>query len=93
MKKTTKLFAVMLAFLMALSLSLTACGSQGGGSGSSSEGAAEYIIRLGHSDTEDNLINVSLQHYAEWVNEQTDGRVIIRIYPNEVLGDNTDMAQ
>jgi tripartite ATP-independent transporter DctP family solute receptor len=93
MKKRFKILAVMLAFLMALSLSLTACGSQGSGSGESPEGAAEYIIRLGHSDTEDNLINISLQHYAEWVNEQTGGRVIVRIYPNEELGDNTDMAQ
>ena len=93
MKKRYKALAVMLAFLMALSLSLTACGSQGSGSGDSPEGAAEYIIRLGHSDTEDNLINISLQHYAEWVNEQTGGRVIVRIYPNEELGDNTDMAQ
>jgi tripartite ATP-independent transporter DctP family solute receptor len=32
-------------------------------------------------------------HYADWVKEQTDGRVIIRLYPDEKLGDNTDMAQ
>ena len=60
---------------------------------SGANGNVEYVIRLGHSDTEDNLINVSLQNYAKWVNEQTDGRVIIRLYPNETLGDNTDMAQ
>jgi tripartite ATP-independent transporter DctP family solute receptor len=36
---------------------------------------------------------VSLLHYADWVKEQTDGRVIIRLYPDEKLGDNTDMAQ
>ena len=93
MKKRFKALAVMLAFLMALSLSLTACGTQGGGSGDTPENAAEYIIRLGHSDTEDNLINISLQHYADYVKEQTGGRVIVRIYPNEELGDNTDMAQ
>ena len=79
MKKRFKALALMLAFLMALSLSLTACGSQGSGSGENPESAAEYIIRLGHSDTEDNLINISLQNYAKWVNEQTGGRVIIRI--------------
>ena len=78
MKKRFKALAVMLAFLMALSLSLTACGTQGNGSGESQEGAAEYIIRLGHSDTEDNLINISLQHYADYVKEQTGGRVIVR---------------
>ena len=92
MNSKVKALALMLAAIMILTMSLTSCGAQGGGSGSS-ESAAEYIIRLGHSDTEDNLINVSLQNYADWVNEQTDGRVIIRLYPNEELGDNTDMAQ
>ena len=93
MKTTRKALALILAALMMLSLSLTACSSQSGGSGSSDESNAEYIIRLGHSDTEDNLLNISLMHYADWVYEQTDGRVIIRIYPNEELGDNTEMAQ
>jgi tripartite ATP-independent transporter DctP family solute receptor len=64
-----------------------------GGSEQSGDSGVEYVIRLGHSDTEDNLINVSLLHYADWVKEQTDGRVIIRLYPDEKLGDNTDMAQ
>lgn len=82
----------MLATIMALSLSLTACGPQGG-SETPSEASVEYVIRLGHSDTEDNLLNVSLENYAKWVNEQTGGRVAIRIYPNEELGDNTEMAQ
>jgi len=92
MKTKVKVLAVMLAIIMALSLSLTACGSQGG-SGTSSDASVEYVIRLGHSDTEDNLLNVSLENYAKWVNEKTDGRVLIRIYPNEELGDNTEMAQ
>lgn len=57
------------------------------------KGNTEYIIRLGHSDTEDNLLNISLTHYADWVKEQTDGRVLVRLYPDEELGDNTEMAQ
>lgn len=92
MKTKVKALAVMLAIIMALSLSLAACGSQGG-AGTSGDASVEYVIRLGHSDTEDNLLNVSLENYAKWVNEQTEGKVIIRIYPNEDLGDNTEMAQ
>ena len=83
--------AVILALL--LGLCITGCGSASDGTGSEANGSTEYVIRLGHSDTEDNLINVSLQHYAEYVKEQTGGRVVIRLYPNEELGDNTDMAQ
>ena len=86
MKRRMKAAALLLAALMVLSMMLTACSSQ-------TESSVEYVIRLGHSDTEDNLLNVSLQDYAEWVNEQTEGRVVIRIYPNEQLGDNSEMAQ
>lgn len=91
MSRRIKVLVLALAMLMVLPL--TSCSPQGGSTGSSSEGNVEYVIRLGHSDTEDNLLNVSLQNYADWVKEETDGRVIIRIYPNEELGDNTDMAQ
>ena len=91
MSRRIKVLVLALAMLMVLPLA--SCSPQGGSTGSSSEGNVEYVIRLGHSDTEDNLLNVSLQNYADWVKEETDGRVIIRIYPNEELGDNTDMAQ
>ncbi len=86
------LAGLLMTVLLLGSVLITACspkGSEGGGASSNTE----YIIRLGYSDTEDNLIGVSLQHYATWVEEQTDGRVVIRLYPNEQLGDNTEMAQ
>lgn len=92
MRKMRTGLTAILAVLMVLALSLSSCNIPGS-SDKSGDSGVEYVIRLGHSDTEDNLINVSLQHYADWVNEQTDGRVIIRLYPNEKLGDNTDMAQ
>ena len=85
--------AIWIAAAMMLSLIFCSCGQTAGGPESSSESKVEYVIRLGHSDTEDNLINVSLQHYADYVKENTEGRVVIRLYPNEELGDNTDMAQ
>ena len=90
-KKFLRRMALMMAMLM-LMLSVTACGTQNADSGDAS-GNVEYVIRLGFSDTEDNLIGVSLQNYADWVNQQTEGRVLIRLYPNEELGDNTEMAQ
>ena len=90
-KKFLRRMALMMAMFM-LMLSVTACGTQNADSGDAS-GNVEYVIRLGFSDTEDNLIGVSLQNYADWVNQQTEGRVLIRLYPNEELGDNTEMAQ
>ncbi len=92
MRKMRTGLTAILAMLMVLTLSLSSCNIPGS-SDKSGDSGVEYVIRLGHSDTEDNLINVSLMHYADWVKEQTDGRVIIRLYPDEKLGDNTDMAQ
>ena len=92
MRKMRTGLTAILAMLMVLTLSLSSC-SIPGSSEKSGDSGVEYVIRLGHSDTEDNLINVSLLHYADWFKEQTDGRVIIRLYPDEKLGDNTDMAQ
>lgn len=90
MKIKRSIFSQAVVFVLLLSLALTGCG---GGAGSTADSKTEYVIRLGHSDTEDNLLHVSLQHYADYVREQTDGRVAIRLYPNEELGDNTEMAQ
>ena len=92
MSKTFRSIAILTA-LIVLAMSVTACSSQTGGSDTSADSNVEYVIRLGDSDTEDNLINVSLKNYAAWVSQQTEGRVIIRIYTDEELGDNTEMAQ
>lgn len=81
------------AILLAFTMLLAGCSAQGTGSKEKEDSRTEYVIRLGHSDTEDNLLHTSLCHYADWVNEQTQGRVVIRLYPNEELGDNSEMAQ
>ena len=93
MKRAFLARTAVLVMTIVLVLSITACGDTGQNSGDNSNSQVEYVIRLGHSDTEDNLINASLTNYAEWVNDQTDGRVVIRLYPDEKLGDNTEMAQ
>lgn len=93
MKRKFLSCGMILIMLLTSLIASTACSTQGTGDGTGSEGNTEYIIRLGHSDTEDNLINLSLQNYAKWVEEKTGGKVAIRLYPNEELGDNTSMAQ
>lgn len=92
MKKKPLYRAVAFAAIFILVLTMTACGNSKN-EGASSDGGAEYVIRLGHSDTKTNLIHESLENYAGWVSEKTDGKVKIRLYANEELGDNNDMAQ
>ena len=53
MRKMRTGFTAILAMLMVLTLSLASC-SMPGGSEQSGDSGVEYVIRLGHSDTEDN---------------------------------------
>lgn len=62
-------------------------------SGNAGGGAAEYTIKLGHSDTTTNLLHVSLENFAAYVNEQSGGRVKVDLYAAEQLGSNAEMAE
>ena len=99
-----RIFAILMAVTM---LTLTACGgggnntnggTAGGGTASSGAGgggtvATEYTIKIGHSDTTSNLIHVSLENFAAYVAEQSNGRVKIDIYAAEQLGSNAEMSE
>lgn len=89
---TKKLVSILLAGAMVASLA--ACG---GGSSSDSTGSAAggdtYTIKLGHSDTTTNLLNVSLENFAKYVDEQSEGKVKVDIYAAEQLGSNAEMAE
>ncbi len=91
----------LLAFLMVavLALSLAACGGGGSGEEASSDASGEFAggqtftIKIGHSDTTTNLINVSLENFAKYVEEQSGGAVQVDIYAAEQLGSNAEMAE
>lgn len=102
MKK--KVLALLLVFIMVLTLSLTGC-SGGSNEGeeppteteTETEGEktqeVEFTFKLGHSDPVTNLAHVSLENYAKYVSEQTDGRVKIDLYASESIGSNAEMAE
>ena len=94
MKK--KLLALLL--MAVLTFALAACG--GGGDSGAAEGDSDafaggqtFTIKIGHSDTATNLINVSLENFAKYVEEQSGGAVKVDIYAAEQLGSNAEMAE
>lgn len=107
MKK--KLFSVLLVAAMTLSLVACGGGSSSSGSSSESAGGDaaataeggdaagggydEVTIKIGHSDTTENLIHKSLENFAAYVNEQSGGKVTVDIYASEQLGSNSEMAE
>ncbi|OLF06997.1 C4-dicarboxylate ABC transporter [Actinophytocola xinjiangensis] len=72
----------------ALSLVLTACGDDGGGSG-----GAEYSWRLAEVHPENYPTTVGDQKFAELVAEKSDGRITIDVYPGAQLGEESDAIE
>ncbi len=90
-----------LALIMALAMifALCACGSSSSSAttattdSTSASDDTVYTIKIGHSDTVENLIHVSLLNFKAYVEEKSEGRLKIDIYASEQLGSNAEMAE
>jgi len=60
---------------------------------SSPSGAAEFELRLGHDQAVASNYQGPLEEFAKRVNEQTNGRVEIQIFPGAQLGGETAMLE
>ncbi|UOQ94709.1 TRAP transporter substrate-binding protein [Halobacillus shinanisalinarum] len=80
-------------FVSMLALVLAACGGDEGASGSGDSGNSGETItwKLGHLSNEDHQWHKTAEKFAELVNEKTEGKLKIEIYPNEQLGSETDI--
>lgn len=81
-------------------LVLSACGSGDGGSeeasGSSSDGDGgeqTYEFKLGHIAPPDHIWNEAAQKLAEELEDRSDGRMKMELYPGGQLGSDSDMVQ
>jgi len=59
----------------------------------SSSLAQDFVFNLGHGSAVDNPRNIVAQQYADWVNQETDGRVQINIHPAESIGSDREMME
>ncbi len=89
MKRKTVL--VLLAILCALLLS--SCNK--GGVEYSKDATKEnpMVLTLAHNMAENHTVHIALQEFADRVNELSDGRIEIRIYPNGQLGSETEVLE
>lgn len=89
-----KLAAAALAGVMALSV-LTGCGSTQ--SASTSDQATEanpMVLTLAHGLSETHTVHIAMTQFAEEVKEKTNGRIIVKIFPNGQLGsENENLEQ
>jgi TRAP-type transport system periplasmic protein len=75
-----------------LCLTLAGCGGRGGSEGEAS-GDEPIIIKVGHTDTSSRSTNVSIEWLADYMAEQTDGRVVVEAYPDGQLGDDPELCK
>lgn len=91
MKGKKKVLSIILVLVLAL-LSITACGGRKESQGESG-GQAEEVIewKFGYLANEDHIWHKTAQEFARLVKEKTNGRLIIKLYPNEQLGGEMDV--
>lgn len=98
-----------IAAVMAAAMMCTACGggssapaasngASGSGQAENTQAAAapknaEFKIKLHHDLTEDAAQHKGLQEFEKLVEERTEGRVDIQIFPNNTLGSDTEVAE
>lgn len=106
-KRKIKLLGI-LTVLLAVVLVVSACGSSSssGGStstsgntssssngGNGSDDGKTYTIKIGHVLTEDYHYTDGAKKFKELVEERSNGRITVEIYPNAQLGDEREMLE
>ena len=88
-----KFAAIALAASMVLGLS--GCGSSGSAQTSDTATAENpLVLTLAHGLSESHTVHIAMTEFAEKVEEGTDGRIRVEIYPNGQLGsENENMEQ
>ncbi|AXH94988.1 TRAP transporter substrate-binding protein [Ornithinimicrobium avium] len=74
----------------AAALTLAACGGSGDGAGAGGDGKT---MKLALNQTEDHPSYIALEAFGEDLNEATDGRWDIEVYPNATLGAQDETIQ
>lgn len=92
-----KFIALLLSLAMVLSLcSLTACGKRGSEGDTNKDGDtadAKYTLTIGHVYTEDSIEHKQMAKIKELVEEKTNGACQVKIFANEQLGDEQNIAE
>ncbi|SMH50584.1 tripartite ATP-independent transporter solute receptor, DctP family [Rathayibacter oskolensis] len=90
MRTSTRLLATVSMTAIA-ALGLTACSGSGGDAESS--GTESRTLRLALNQTEEHPSYIALEAFGERLDEATEGRWSIQVYPNETLGAQAETLQ
>ncbi len=90
---TRRIIGILLALVMVFSMA--ACGGREEKTDTSgTEDQTTYLIRVGHTLQETTPSHIMFQDgFKKYVEEKSDGRIKVEIYPNSSLGDERKMAE
>ena len=91
MKKFKRFTAALLTLTMGAAL-FTGC--RGGETQTAdTDGNGSYTFQVGHVVTADHSYHLGLQKFAELLDEKTDGKVKVEIFPAGQLGNEADLIE
>lgn len=94
MKKLKKLLTLTLSLSMLLTLAAcTRGGENTGGSASGDSGDQTWTFTIAHTDTEARSVHIAATEFAQFMDEQTDGRFQVRVAANGELGDDEELLK
>lgn len=89
MKERKRILAIMIAFIMIISLA--ACGGENGGENGTD--AEKYVLKFNHVLSSSEPFHAGFEAWAKAVEERTDGGLVIEVYPSAQLGVEEDIIE
>lgn len=85
---------ILMFLTLALMLLLGACGKESGSVDKGSDGKKEnYVISIGHAVNESHSQHKTFEKFKEYVEEKSDSKIIVEIYPNGQIGNDRELIE
>ena len=85
-----KYIAVLLTVTLICSFGLTGCGTNSASNSKEATAENPMVLTLAHGLSESHTVHIAMLQFAEEVKQKTNGRIIIKIFPNGQLGSETE---
>ena len=85
-----KKFAAIAAAFGLSALALSGCASTGASTSAQATAENPMVLTLAHGLSETHTVHIAMEEFAQKVQERTDGRIQVKIFPNGQLGSETE---
>lgn len=91
MLKRFNAIVIMSVLIIVNVFTMTGCGAnEGAGSSKNATADNPMILTLAHGLSESHTVHIAMTKFAKEVKEKTNGRIVVKIFPNGQLGSETE---